>query len=367
MMNITPDLIYILNFDITTYCNLHCPQCKRYDFDGNLLKNIKMIHMNLETIKNNINFDSMPNLQQIRNIPTYGDAIMHPNIEDWIIFFKDYDYLISTNGSLRTPGWWEDLAKFENLTVMFAIDGLEDTNEIYRINSNYNKIIKNAEAFINAGGDAIWQFIVFKHNEHQLEQAKKTSIEMGFTRFQAIFTDRSWFQGNKWPVKVNGEYLYDLEQASTLDNLARFDINNKKSNVDVDIALSLSEDQPDITHTANKNYVDTKISQIVSSTSNNDSNEYQNCYAFIKEEWFVNNQGYLLPCCQTSPYMDNDTDIPSQMWLNILSDPESININHHTIDEIFNSNFYTHQLIDSWQNDTKWTHPSCKACFSFDL
>lgn len=337
-MNITSDLIYTLNFDITTYCNLHCPQCKRYDFNGDLIKNIKMTHMDLETIKNNISFESMPNLCEIRNVPTYGDAMMHPNIKDWIEFFANYNYLISTNGSLRTPDWWKDLAKFENLTVMFAIDGLEDTNEIYRINSNYKKIIENAKAFINAGGNAIWQFIVFQHNEHQIKQAEELSLDLGFTNFYTIFTDRSWFQGNKWPVKVKGKYLYDLEQASTSDNLVRFDNELKISKTDVDIAIA-----------------------------NNSSNKYKNCYAFIKEEWFINHQGYLLPCCQTSPYMDNNTDILSQMWLNILKDPESININKHTIDEIFNSEFYTHQLIDSWQDDTQWTHPSCKACFTFDL
>mgnify|MGYP003972181323 CR=1 FL=1 len=335
-MNIASDLIYTLNFDITTYCNLHCPQCKRYDFNGDLIKTIEMTHMDLETIKHNINFDSLPNLRDIRNVPTYGDAMLHPDIKDWIEFFKNYRYLISTNGSMRTPKWWEELGGFENLTVMFAIDGLEDTNEIYRINSNYNKIMENAKAFINAGGNATWQFIVFKHNEHQVEQARKLSVDLGFGEFTTVYTDRSWFQGNTWPVRVKGEYLYDIEQASKSDNHCRYDNEYNISKTDVDITMATPH-----------------------------ANKYENCFAFIREEWFVNHQGYLLPCCQTAPYMDNNADIPSQMWLNILKDPESININKHTIDEIFNSEFYTHQLMDSWQNDSEWTHPSCNACFTF--
>ena len=56
--------------------------------------------------------------------------------------------------------------------VIFAIDGLEDTNHLYRVNTNFNKIMENAKAFINAGGIARWDFIAFAHNEHQIEEAK---------------------------------------------------------------------------------------------------------------------------------------------------------------------------------------------------
>ena len=35
--------------------------------------------------------------------------------------------------------------------------------------------MENVNAFISAGGTAYWKFLIFKHNEHQVEEAKKLS------------------------------------------------------------------------------------------------------------------------------------------------------------------------------------------------
>ena len=48
------------------------------------------------------------------------------------------------------------------------------------------KIIKNASTFIKHGGIAYWDFIVFKHNEHQIYKCKKYSEELGFNKFKII-------------------------------------------------------------------------------------------------------------------------------------------------------------------------------------
>ena len=45
-------------------------------------------------------------------------------------------------------------------------------SEVYREGSNFTKVEQNYRAFNRAGGRSNWQFIVFEHNEHQLEQAK---------------------------------------------------------------------------------------------------------------------------------------------------------------------------------------------------
>jgi MoaA/NifB/PqqE/SkfB family radical SAM enzyme len=92
---------------------------------------------------------------------------------------------VSSNGGLRNKAFWEVLAKIlgDKGRVVFAIDGLEDTNHIYRVNVNYNKVIENAHSFIKAGGNAEWQFITFKHNEHQVKEAELISKKLGFNNF----------------------------------------------------------------------------------------------------------------------------------------------------------------------------------------
>ena len=67
--------------------------------------------------------------------------------------------------------------------VVFSIDGLEDTNHLYRRNVQWHKVMENAKSFIDAGGLARWRMIVFEHNAHQLKDAEQLSKAMGFGKF----------------------------------------------------------------------------------------------------------------------------------------------------------------------------------------
>jgi sulfatase maturation enzyme AslB (radical SAM superfamily) len=94
-----------------------------------------------------------------------------------------------TNGSARDPEWWQRLAQLK-VKVTFGIDGLADTHHLYRISTDFNKIIENARAFITAGGVAKWHMLVFAHNEHQIEEARTMSKQMGFADFSIKYTSR---------------------------------------------------------------------------------------------------------------------------------------------------------------------------------
>ena len=100
---------------------------------------------------------------------------------------------MNTNGGLRTTDWWCELSKImsgEKDYVVFSIDGLEDTNHIYRVNVNWNKVIENAQAFISAGGSAHWEMLVFEHNEHQVDQCQQLAKDLGFSWFRAKVSRR---------------------------------------------------------------------------------------------------------------------------------------------------------------------------------
>ena len=49
---------------------------------------------------------------------------------------------------------------------MFAVDGLADTHSIYRVRTNWDKIIENIKAFTNNAGRARVIMTVFEHNKH---------------------------------------------------------------------------------------------------------------------------------------------------------------------------------------------------------
>jgi hypothetical protein len=100
---------------------------------------------------------------------------------------------MNTNGGLRSVEWWQELASILNQPrdyVVFSIDGLADTNHIYRINVKWNKVLENAKAFINAGGSAHWDMLVFDHNRHQVDSAEYTAGLYGFKWFRAKVSKR---------------------------------------------------------------------------------------------------------------------------------------------------------------------------------
>jgi hypothetical protein len=95
--------------------------------------------------------------------------------------------------------------------IDFGIDGLEDTLHLYRKNVKFSKAIENATAYINAGGRAQWNFIVFKHNEHQVQTVQALGKELGFfnimiRRTGRFFNHQTLEEMSEWPVH-NGETL----------------------------------------------------------------------------------------------------------------------------------------------------------------
>jgi MoaA/NifB/PqqE/SkfB family radical SAM enzyme len=146
----------------------------------------------------------------------YGDALASPTFDETLDYCLDQNVKlikISTNGSLRSTGWWKDFAEKtkDSSLVFFSIDGLENTNHVYRINSNWKKIMENAQAFINAGGNAQWNFIEFEHNYHQIDEARLLASNMGFEKFSVKYTARFADQKIKELTNKKGETIKDRE------------------------------------------------------------------------------------------------------------------------------------------------------------
>ncbi len=70
--------------------------------------------------------------------------------------------------------------------MFFSLDGLEDTHALHRRGTDFKKIIDNVRAFTSAGGTAFWKFILFRHNEHQVDTAQQLAREIGCRRFMVV-------------------------------------------------------------------------------------------------------------------------------------------------------------------------------------
>lgn len=338
---ITLDGIKSIVFEATSFCNLHCPQCPRFDQEGFLARNLVEAHLNFDNFAKNFDLGKLPNLEKVRFEGDFGDFLMHPDADKFLEFFKDIPNLqIVTNGSLRSTKWWMSKATQKNLSAVFSIDGLADTNATYRINSNFDKIINNAKSFIEAGGHAIWKFIVFEHNQHQIDQAQEFALSMGFKEFIAIHTSRSWWTGNVWPVKINGVYQYDLRPSSLVK---KFD--QKQSSAALEYL--------------NKNAI--KYSQ---KTPSQDEPTPSKPYCWLNSgQMFISHQGHLLPCCMVSGKLWQK-DMLAKLWQRTVRDANAIDLNCTPIDQIIASDFYQNGLAKSWEQPNTM-HPSCTQCLKF--
>lgn len=179
------DKVEWLHVEPTTRCNAWCSSCAR-NKNGYGLSNFILQDLSVQRLKQVIK--TLPSLKTVQFCGTLGDPCASKLISDQleVIEKQNLDLQLHTNGSLRSKEWWSSLAtKFgDKLTVWFAIDGLADTHKIYRQGTNWNKIIENAKSFIDNGGNAVWQFIPFAHNEGQIKDCMKLSTKLGFKKFE---------------------------------------------------------------------------------------------------------------------------------------------------------------------------------------
>lgn len=183
-----------LHIETTNICTLKCPRCSRTEFlnkFGN--KNWQNYNLNLDHLIKFLQGVDLNN-KKINLCGTYGDPIYYNDLERLIKFFKNQGASITiiTNGSYKTKQWWIDLISWLNIndTIVFSIDGLPTNFTEYRDNADWTSILKGIEVVTESNVTSIWKYIPFKFNENDINQAKKLSQDLGFTKFQIDPSDR---------------------------------------------------------------------------------------------------------------------------------------------------------------------------------
>ena len=190
------DSIKTLHLETSSVFNAACPMCGR-EIDPKFNKDTDPKSLSLEKIKQLFNEQFIKNLEYMFMCGNYGDPAAAPECIEIFKYFRQVNNSIRlcmhTNGGLRNTSWWRELgsvlSEFGD-ECYFGIDGLKDTNHIYRVNTDFDKIMKNASAFIAAGGKAHWEFLVFEYNEHQVEEARRIASDMGFVGFRTKVSHR---------------------------------------------------------------------------------------------------------------------------------------------------------------------------------
>jgi MoaA/NifB/PqqE/SkfB family radical SAM enzyme len=325
--------IQILQIEPTTYCNARCPHCPRFDSSGNLHPDLKLGHLSIDTIADHLELDQMINLRSVILEGDKGDPIMHPAIEKIIETFSHApsqpEIVLITNGSIRSPTWWKQLAQknYSNLNVVFSIDGLEDTNHLYRVGLDYKTIMANVESFISAGGHARWKFILFKHNEHQLDEITELSKNLGFEELIYVPGRSGSFEGqSSWPVTINGEVSHYLEPSTNPRH-------------------------------GSKLHRPRKIKQVTEVKHNK-----KLCPNLAVGQIYITYLGQVIPCCMM--HFDTTLNYAGTKKLREMTggfDKQDLNL--HTMSTILNNQFFNHELENNLKNGS-WHLNCARSCKS---
>jgi hypothetical protein len=259
-----------------------------------------------DQFKSWFSIDFVKQLNKLYMCGNTGDPIMSKDTLEIFNYLREnnstMELSMNTNGSARTRRFWEQLAEL-NVRVIFGIDGLEDTHSLYRIGTDYNKILENASTFIRHGGHAEWHMLIFEHNKHQVGACQHNADMMGFKQFIAKNTSR--FRDNQLNVlDANGKTTHILYP----------------SDKSISITKKLEDNSPCTI----------------------------NCKVIKDKGLYIAANGLVSPCC----WLDfNGINIANPSIVDFkdkgLAHPD-LNIN--TLQEIFDSSFFN-DIENTWVND----------------
>lgn len=312
--------VRLVHVEASSRCNSQCPMCSRYTGHGHVQPDLKEGDLTADVFYKLFTKEFTSQLEHVYFSGVYGDPCLNKLLPEFVNYLVDNgckSVSIDTNGGYRGEDWWASLAH-PNVLINFALDGTDnDTLEKYRIGVKYDKVYANLKAYVAAGGQAQWNFIVFKHNEHQVETAKALAEELG-VKFRLKVTQK--FRGKKdFKVMVEGNHVFTLEPPEQ-DQFRHSNVGSE-------------EHVPAVVFDFNiKKYTTLNQNKI-------------NCKSLERREIYLAANGLLMPCC----YLGTHThDSPGSWNLNKNYNLTEFDLNLHSVDNILKKMY----SISSKWNDT---------------
>jgi MoaA/NifB/PqqE/SkfB family radical SAM enzyme len=312
-----------IHLEPTQKCQAECPMCDRTNN-----KHLKNADLDITTFKKIVDSDFVHQLNSLIMCGNHGDPIIAKDT------LKIYDYLrqenskiylhMTTNGGARNDKWWRELAKiFGNRgKVTFSVDGLEDTNHLYRVNVDWDRIENSMDAFTSAGGKGLWVFLIFEHNEHQVDDAERMAKLFGLQFIKK--------KSGRWVQTKNKISEKETNNGNYIKPPSNQNYQNKSVNTYDDLITKFGSFQ---------NYLD---------------NTVISCKSILNKEIYISAEGLIFPCCWTAGrlYKTYQKIGEDQIW-NFIEDLEKINAKNVPLRKIIDGDFFK-------KIEKSWSLSSCK-------
>ena len=333
------DTLNSIHLELSSKCNAACPQCPRFlDHSPNVDPNLFQTDISFDTFKKWFSPSLLKKIDNWIICGTHGDPITCIDFLDIIKYICEYSngsIQINTNGGLRGIKFFKQLGNiFQNATVkdnvnrlvVFSIDGLEDTNHLYRRNVKWSNVFENLKAYKSTGAYAAWDFLRFYHNNHQINKAREIAESLNVE-----FRLKNPFGVSDYAMPVN-DNNYNLEY--TIYHYTK---------------------EPTKTFTPNTRNYTAPLPD-----PNFVTNGCITCNSFRDNihEVYIDHLGRVHPCCfiggdiNSLPYMDIVTEVKHIQ--KILG--KQNNLYYYSLEEIMNNN-----ILSLYSNS--WADKTVKKCW----
>lgn len=354
-MFLRTDTIEEMHVEITNKCNASCPMCNRNIFGAVDRPGRGLAEWSLDDIKQVFSRD-LPNLKKVYFCGTHGDPIAARYLFEAIEAAKNRNLSIEifTNGSLKTNEWWEKLVKIldNNDRITFAIDGIE-TNHLYRQNTHIEKILSHIKICCKSSVKVRWDFLAFKHNEHEVERCKGLASEIGVNDFRIRRTPR-FDSFDPYPVMNSKKEITHYLEPPVSEEL-RHPSHDKMKEI---TQASANRSEEEIYNSLNKQLSVDNFSLGNYTPVEKMSKWKISCIYKEAKKIYVNSRLEVFPCC----YISDDHESFKKFSEAELKYPRGeIALKDKTWEEVLSHKFFVEELERSWLNEN--VIPRCiKTC-----
>ena len=340
--------ITTLHLELTTKCNANCIQCHRNMGGSDINPDLPLCELFLDDIRRILPPEFLRTLQSVKICGSYGDALVARDTLDIFQYLRaanaDLRLDFHTNGSGRDSSWWQALAEC-GVIVTFAIDGLRDTNHLYRRGTSWDRIMDSVDSFVKHEGVAVWSFIAFEHNEHEIAEARQLCFALGFRRFLVKRTSRFFRDGvmrSSVPVRVrNGEELYTIAPPIT----------------------------PTLQHRG--------VMQMAALLGSGEELEQElaetviSCKALEEGSIYINSQGLMFPCCYLGAIYPRPGTTWNRDFVSLIkrlpTGAGMISLATNSIDDVLSCDLFTDIIPRSWEQGEQRLSTCAQTCGSIGI
>ena len=198
------DLPKKIRLEACSLCQLKCPACSIRLLEKEMPKDW-LGYLRFKDFKKFVDDNSFIKEIELSN---NGEVFLNPELDDIIKYGYEKKIILTALGGVNlntiSDQTIENLVKYKFRALTVSIDGATpETYAIYRQGGDYNTVINNIKKinyfkkkYKSEFPRLKWQFILFGHNEHEIELAKQKAKELNMQ----IKFKRNWAPGYS-PVK----------------------------------------------------------------------------------------------------------------------------------------------------------------------